>query len=421
MDSKYSRRASMDCSNEDVCMQGFFIKSPPLHLFNNQSSWKRRHFVLYKSSNGYLLKYHKGQHKKGCIEINKDSKIEIGIDDSERMTAVKRMFKCQHSEVMTIKTEERAYYLIGTDSKDIEEWANFFCADCKEKETNALETQNQIPIQSRSRSQSSPANLTEYWADLHEGNEYEEISDDKKRPYSEPYEESPIYESLRKLVPCQRGLPSHHCVPEEQTKGKHEKEEESEQPYYDTPRRILAELDRVIAEHSNPVENLSPNDTDCSQNRMYMSMKNVVIKGKIQPACTSVELETLPRNQENYTDLNGGMGIQPLNEGNTRAKELLPENKAKRLTVVQLSKLLNSKIIDDSQLEVVDIHLPQNEAINCLSFTEAIGRICVSQWKGPHHLNCIFHHGDHITAVNDLYVTSTDEVLLFIKRATRKE
>ncbi|XP_054839963.1 pleckstrin homology domain-containing family S member 1 isoform X2 [Eublepharis macularius] len=416
-------------------MQGFFIKSPPLHLFSNQTSWKRRHFVLSKSSkDGYLLKYHKGQHKKGSIEISESSEIEIGIGDSEKMAAVKRMFKCQPTEVMTIKTEERTYYLIGTDSKEIEKWANFLFAACKEKETNTWQTPNQIATQqvSRHRSQSSPAYFNKDTSaidtdNLHKGNENEEILVDKKRPNSdpspqEPTEKNPIYEIPRKIGPRQRYLLSNHCVYEEQTKGKSEKEEEeeSENPYYASPRSIQAELDHTIAEQNNPVKNLSSNDSDGAKSGAYMSMKKLVIKEKIQSTCTSDELVTIPRKQENSKDLIRATSTQQLTESNTRAKEFLPENKTKQLTVVQLSILLN-KITDDSQLEEVDIFLPPNDAISCLTLTEAIGRICVSQWKSPHHLNCIFHHGDHITAVNDLHVTSIEEVYLFIKRSTRKE
>ncbi|XP_077205920.1 pleckstrin homology domain-containing family S member 1 [Paroedura picta] len=419
MDSMYTRRTSMEeYRNEDVCKQGFFIKSPPLHLFGNQSSWKRRHFILSKSSNGYLLKYHKGQHNKGCIEINESSEIEIGIGVPDRMAAVKKMFKCQVSEVMTIKTEERVYYLIGTDSKDVEEWADFLFAACKQKQTNTWQTLDEAPLQttSRNRSQTSPAFLNEY-----ESNEYEELFPDKKRPISYPISEEHPYESPRKCIARQRQLPSNHGVGEEQKKGKSEKEEEekSEQPYYATPRSVLAELDHVIAECNNPVENPSPNDSNGDQAGVYMPMKNLMIKEKIQPVHTSAELVTSPRSQKNNTELKGDLGSQRA-KSNARNNEPSPENRTKHLTVVQLSRLLN-KITDDSQLEEVNILLPQNDAIDCLTFTEAIGRVCVSQWKAPHHLNCIFHHGDHILAVNDLHVTNIDEVLFFIKRSTGKE
>uniref|UniRef100_A0A803TC06 Pleckstrin homology domain containing S1 n=1 Tax=Anolis carolinensis TaxID=28377 RepID=A0A803TC06_ANOCA len=105
---------------ENVCKQGFFRKSPPVHLFTNQTSWKKRYFILSKSiKNGYVLRYFKEQQLKGCIEINETSKIEIGIADCEKMAMVRKMFKCVPTEVMTIRTGSRDFYLIGTDSGHI--------------------------------------------------------------------------------------------------------------------------------------------------------------------------------------------------------------------------------------------------------------------------------------------------------------
>jgi len=45
----------------------------------------------------------------------------------------------------------------------------------------------------------------------------------------------------------------------------------------------------------------------------------------------------------------------------------------------------------------------------------------VSQWTGPCHLGCLFNHGDHIVAVNDLQPQGVEEAYFFISRSTRKE
>lgn len=94
------------CPEGEVYKQGFFIKSPPLQLFGSQvyqhrlvifqqspnkhllfllswilmrdkllslrqNSWKRRFFILSKSSKGnYILKYLKGQNIKGSIAVD---------------------------------------------------------------------------------------------------------------------------------------------------------------------------------------------------------------------------------------------------------------------------------------------------------------------------------------------------------------
>ncbi|PNI81684.1 PLEKHS1 isoform 6, partial [Pan troglodytes] len=90
------------------------------------------------------------------------------------------------------------------------------------------------------------------------------------------------------------------------------------------------------------------------------------------------------------------------------------------LTVVQLSILINN-IPDESQVEKLNVFLSPPDVINYLALTEAAGRICVSQWEGPPRLGCIFFHGDHLLAVNDLKPQSLEEVSLFLTRSIQKE
>uniref|UniRef100_A0A8C5T7B8 Uncharacterized protein n=1 Tax=Malurus cyaneus samueli TaxID=2593467 RepID=A0A8C5T7B8_9PASS len=105
------------CPEGGVCKHGFLIKSPPLQLLSSQNSWKRRLFVLSKSSKGnYILKYLKGQHIKGSIAVDQIISIEVGISDAEIMETVRKMFKCLPEQVMSISTGSRCYYLIGSSS-----------------------------------------------------------------------------------------------------------------------------------------------------------------------------------------------------------------------------------------------------------------------------------------------------------------
>lgn len=45
----------------------------------------------------------------------------------------------------------------------------------------------------------------------------------------------------------------------------------------------------------------------------------------------------------------------------------------------------------------------------------------VSQWTGPRRLGCLFNHGDHVVAVNDLQPQGVEEAYFFISRSARKE
>ncbi|XP_034988802.2 pleckstrin homology domain-containing family S member 1 isoform X2 [Zootoca vivipara] len=359
-----------NCSYGDVYKHGFFIKSPPPHLFSNQNSWKRRHFILSKSGkNEYVLRYLKGAHLKGYIEINETSEIEIGIGDPEKMTVVKKMFKCKPAEVMTIRTENRVFYLIGSDSKDVEDWATFLFSTSRETKKPEM----------RGRSKSSPACLDELAADIIKkelcpGNEYEDIgtSISKKRPSSEPItqessqeasQEAPVYESLTVLQ-------IQHLTNRQQSEEKSEMEE-----YYACPKSILAVLNDTQDKFSTTEETTNPDKEKVDEPEEYMSMGCIVsgvAEVKIEP--TNNELMTLPEGQEDSMNLQviENKPLKPTPLPRTWKPEKTP--KLSVLSVVQLSIIL-SKVRDDCKLEEVDILLPRSDFTNCLTLVKAAGRI----------------------------------------------
>ncbi|ELV13444.1 hypothetical protein TREES_T100003500 [Tupaia chinensis] len=78
-------------------------------------------------------------------------------------------------------------------------------------------------------------------------------------------------------------------------------------------------------------------------------------------------------------------------------------------------------IPDESEVERLNVFLSPPDIINYLALTEAAGRICVSRWEGPPRLGCLFCHGDHLLAVNDLKPQSLEEASLFLTRSIQKE
>ncbi|XP_070610110.1 pleckstrin homology domain-containing family S member 1 [Erythrolamprus reginae] len=407
----FPRRTSIGNCDCNVYKHGFFVKSPPPQLFNNQGSWKKRYFILYHSpQNGYILSYHKGQQIKGHIEINESSKVEIGIGDFEKMSAVKKMFKCQSTEVISITTENRIFYLIGRDSKEVEEWATFLFTLCPEKQKLTV----------RSRSKSIPAYLDDLDTtavtkkDQCLGTKYEDIatSANKRRPNSDPscqeiQQELHIYESPRKVLQRLRQLTN---IPVD------EQEEKDKEEYYLTPTSILAQLDEVIDGVDTLEESTMSDNEKLSSTKEYMSMKDLIPElVEIKPKDVNNELVILSQNQ---TDIQVAENSQHEPKPLQRTLEKTP--KLFFLSVVQLSIIL-STITDDNQLEQVDILLPQNNIISYLTLVKASGCICISQWKDPFCLGCIFHQGDYIVAVNDLQIKDMDEIFWFISRSTRKE
>lgn len=198
-----------------------------------------------------------------------------------------------------------------------------------------------------------------------------------------------------------------------------------EENHYMSPRSILLELDNIIAsaDCGEPVEPGSPDQASKKIEHHYMSMKSCFFKETTDESADSKEEpQTLPEAQD------GGLHLQEQGSGSdshlpqaeTEAQTTNDKKGTTSLTVVQLSILINN-IPDESQVEKLNIFLFPPDIVNYLSLTEAAGRICVAQWEGPPRLGCLFFHGDHLLAVNDLQPHTLEEVFLFLSRSNWKE
>ncbi|XP_050814981.1 pleckstrin homology domain-containing family S member 1 isoform X1 [Gopherus flavomarginatus] len=438
---KYTRNSTGNqgtfFQDDEVCKHGDFIKSPPPQLFTTQSSWKKRCFTLCKSSERcYTLKYLKGQQIKGFIAIDQISNIEIGISNYEKMTAVRKMFKCHPEEVLSINTESREYYLIGKDREQVEDWFTSLSSVRMKVKEDGRFAQNQNPEAQRSkgRSLSSPPAFDDTVMSTYEEipsdcGEVEDLADDKKRPHSDPGsrglpEQQPRHSSPTRLLPSLNNNSEKTSI-NQLLLDSDENTRAEEEDYYASPSSILAQLESELSKSDPPVQSHNPMENeDHLCRKLYVSMKPLLPEEKLQPTCRSDEFLTLPRSQENSIDLRNceaDGNQQQLTQSSTN-KQLTQERKpnVSSLSVVQLSIIINN-VTDDSQLQEVDICIPHADVTSNLTLIEAAGQICVSHWKGPYRLGCIFHHGDHIVAVNDLRTQSIDEVSLFVSRSRRKE
>ncbi|XP_019502115.1 PREDICTED: pleckstrin homology domain-containing family S member 1 [Hipposideros armiger] len=351
----------------EVCKQDYFIKSPPPQLFSSVNSWKRRYFILSRNGEkGFSLSYYKDNHHRGSIEIDRSSNVEVGISSHEKMQSVQKMFKCQPDEVMSITTTSREYVLISCDREKIKDWVYFMSSFCGGK---AAHQNTELLMEN-----SSPG--------------------------------------LRRAH-----LPQDFLL--ETT------EDTEEENHYMSPRSVLLALDNIIAsaDSGEPVEPGSPDEASKKIEHHYMSMKSCFFKKTTdEPADSKEEPQTLPETQD------GGLHLQEQGSGSdshlppaeTEAQTTNDKKGTASLTVVQLSILINN-IPDESQVEKLNVFLFPPDIINYLSLTEAVGRICVAQWEGPPRLGCLFFHGDHLLAINDLQPHTLEEVFLFLSRSNRKE
>ncbi|XP_075389581.1 pleckstrin homology domain-containing family S member 1 [Tenrec ecaudatus] len=171
-----------------------------------------------------------------------------------------------------------------------------------------------------------------------------------------------------------------------------------------------------------PQDFSSETTEDMTEENYYLSPQNVLLETADQSVESKEKSPALPETPKE------GLQLQEQGSGNdlclSSAKSETQATNDKRelasLTVVQLSILINN-ITDASQVETLDVVLSPPDIINYLALIEAAGRICVAQWVGPPRLGCLFCHGDHLLAVNDLEPQSLEEVSLFLSRSIHKE
>ncbi|XP_071605549.1 pleckstrin homology domain-containing family S member 1 isoform X2 [Heliangelus exortis] len=415
-----------------VCKNGFLIKSPPLQLFSSQNSWKRRFFILSKSSKGsYILKYLKGQNIKGSIDVDQIINIQVGISKSEMMEMVRKMFKCLPEQVMSISTGNRCYYLIASSRQETEDWVTMISSICRDAKRGGCCPQNPDLPSPEIRSRPSSLPLFRNPTDTMNFPERQfcpkenSSSEDKNRPNSDP------------------GLHAAHCDPTkgvfprlDRNLGKSEENLQlsdtdeditKEEDYYQIPSNILAKCTTEISKPdptagSDVPELEKPVQENQAKENIYMSMKSLLLDefcqlkwhdGLPSPSI-SQDNSVCPRDLDTNRDLKFPESSTNQQLTLQRRQNSLP------LSVVQLSILL-SHVTDETQLQKLDIFIPLADINSYLKLTEAAGQICVSQWTGPHRLGCLFNHGDHIVAVNDLQPQGVEEAYFFISRSTRKE
>ncbi|NXN66920.1 PKHS1 protein, partial [Himantopus himantopus] len=333
------------CPEGGVCKHGFLIKSPPLQLFSSQNSWKRRFFILSKSSKGnYILKYLKGQNIKGSIAVDQIINIEVGISNSEIMETVRKMFKCLPEQVMSISTGNRRYYLIGSSRQETEDWVTVISSVCREAKRGGCCPQvtfaaKGVLVFSRHKAECKWPS----WRKQSTGEAPPENgpSEDKNRPNSDP--------------------------------GPH-------QAQCDSPRGVFPSLDENLGKSE---ENLLSSDTDedikKDEEDYYQTPSNILAKVvyHCQFTCRHDGLLSLPKRQDNSAcprDLEANRDLKLPGSSTSQQPTLQRRQNSLPLSVVQLSILLG-QVKDETQLQKLDIFVPLADINIYLKLTEAAGQI----------------------------------------------
>uniref|UniRef100_A0A8C9Q825 PH domain-containing protein n=1 Tax=Spermophilus dauricus TaxID=99837 RepID=A0A8C9Q825_SPEDA len=376
----------------EVYKQDYFIKSPPPQLFSSATSWKKRFCVLSKNGDkGLTLSYYKDHHQRGSLEIDPNASVNVGINSQEKLQSVQRMFKCHPDEVMSIRTTNRDYFLISHDREKIKDWVSFISSFCH-------------------GARMAPSDNEKGGS----GDTMAELTPSLENKIIHSFCISFMQYLMEKSSP---GFKQAHLPRDFLTETTQDTQEES---YYLSPRSVLLER--------REWETGRPHDWGHGVHRFPdLGFSTRVWLWKCQDTLNASadcpeKAQTFPEPQD------GGPQLQEPNSGSDLClSPANPETQATddkkglaSLTVVKLSILLNN-IPDESHLEMLNVFLSPPDVINYLALVEAAGRICVARWEGPPQLGCLFCHGDHVLAVNDLKPQSLEEVSLFLTRSIQKE
>ncbi|NXC66487.1 PKHS1 protein, partial [Anhinga anhinga] len=343
---------NMFCPEGGVCKHGFLIKSPPVQLFGSQNSWKRRFFILSRSSKGnYILKYLKGQNIKGSIAVDQITNIKVGISNSEIMEMVKKMFKCLPEQVISISTGNRCYYLIGSSRQETEDWVTAISSACREAKRGGCCPQVILaakgvlvfsshkvvckwPSWRKLKAGETPLGGVNFFFCIQENGP----SEDKNRPNSDP--------------------------------GPHQAQRNS-------ARGVFPSLDKNLGKSE---ENLLSSDTDedikKDEEDYYQTPSNILAKS-CQLTCRCDGLLSPPKHQDKDVcprDLEANRDLTLPESNTSQQPHFQRKQNSLPLSVVQLSILL-SQVTDETQLQKLDIFIPLVDIKSYLKLTEAAGQI----------------------------------------------
>ncbi|NXD02932.1 PKHS1 protein, partial [Certhia familiaris] len=360
------------CPEGGVCKHGFLIKSPPLQLFSSQNSWKRRLFVLSKSSTGnYILKYLKGQHVKGSIAVDQIISTEVGISNAEIMETVRKMFKCLPEQVMSISTGNRCYYLIGNSRQEIEDWVTLISSMCREAKRSGCCPQDETadkelldfcshkalykwPSERKLKvGQAPPLCIQENGS-----------SEDKNRPCSDPGPHQAQCDSPRGVFPSLVSRTNQTALAFLLNTN----------PFFQQG-KILGRSEEILL-LSDPEENIKKEEEDYYQTPSNVLAK-VLLDERCQLTCRCDGLLSPPKYQNNSAcprDLEAEKDTKFSESSTSLQPTLQRRQNSLPLSVVHLSILL-SQVTDEMQLQKLDIFIPLADINNYLKLTEAAGRI----------------------------------------------
>ncbi|XP_066457566.1 pleckstrin homology domain-containing family S member 1 isoform X2 [Eleutherodactylus coqui] len=415
------KRRSSD-SGEQIIKQGCLIKSPPFYIFNKKASWKRRLLKLCRIGAGsFVLRYYAydgvSEDWKGDIHISDIKSVELGSTMMEKIPTITRLFNNSPNNILCIKTDKRDYYLVDDGTESIAEWQKSI-TDAWMKVHNKMIEEVCRPKSypedyphtaavlaeelNRQRSHTDPESrkgdllpAEDYRESMYEiCKEKQTISERQDSDTSAPYNQIPLYESHPRQGATGHTAAAILKASEESRRFSDDLTDpayDSELDYiYDTPRPVPVKVtENAVTEQEET------SDLDTEEDELYEKMSSIAVD----------EVTNLPS--------------EPLQT------EPAPNTRHFKTQRSQLKKaqILRMMYEPRSESDMVSVKLTvETEHLQKYLGVQEIGeRLCVSKWKGPLHIGCLFHHGDHIESINGFRPGTKDLFLQMLSSSIASE
>ncbi|PIO26483.1 hypothetical protein AB205_0015200 [Aquarana catesbeiana] len=381
-----------------------------------QASWKGRLFKLCKTAvDSYFIRYYAydgvSMDYKGEILVSDIKSIDLGYNAMDKnMTTITNLFNNSPQNVLCIKTNKRVYYLLDENKENIKNWQKCITdvwvkinqtenVDGPQIKHTVLVAPPPVPPQGEAtRPKSYPEDHPRSRSPLLD-------TQDRQRCHTDPTSrtEIPDCKPLNLLMQETTSVDTAYY---------------SDTEIYDVPRPGLNHLSVDYTEEEE--------DFDFPDENVYMCMEQI-------PQDFSDSFEDSDTNIGDSTD----QTQIPLDaqeslcseEQNNHCPAKPPRNyriiKSSRSPILQRSQLKRAYILkmmyeqDSSDYVKMHLTIPTTHLRNYFNIQEVGDRLCVSKWKGPVEIGCVFYHGDHINEINGFRPESRDFFFQMLNLFTR--
>ncbi|XP_072288199.1 uncharacterized protein [Pyxicephalus adspersus] len=189
---------------------------------------------------------------------------------------------------------------------------------------------------------------------------------------------------------------------------------------YDIPRPVPRKLSVQFSEDDDDC------DVDSPDEHVYQPMRSLQNsfdseKSSMEPAGLSQNPLDEQESMDHSSAQDQNDSSPPLPPRNFRMTGLqrLHTSKGSHLKKAYILKMMYEQ--DSSDYVKKNLTVPTAHLKKHLDLQEVGERLCVSKWKGPVDIGCVFHHGDHIIDINGFQPANKEFFFQMLDRFTKEE